>query len=204
VYYFYVKNVYVKLTNTKGPSGEVMISSWCGVASPELFHRVDVHLDDVLYEGCYLGCFCSYTVLDSARAQTSVGQAKGCVPQEDDILRTLCRTELLMCRGLVLITAAAQLVIVPPAPSPPPPPTSYHPTRFPMKSALIRHACCCLLSTRSRSIWSSVLIHGARSNHRSPKTCAKKTRTTLRYWLQYNLKMEWAFKPESQGRMPHR
>jgi hypothetical protein len=29
-------------------------------------------------------------------------------------------------------------------------------------------------------------------------------RTTLRYWLQNNLKMEWAFKPKSQGRMSHR
>jgi hypothetical protein len=29
-------------------------------------------------------------------------------------------------------------------------------------------------------------------------------RTTLRYWLQNNLKMEWAFKPESQGRTSHR
>jgi hypothetical protein len=26
----------------------------------------------------------------------------------------------------------------------------------------------------------------------------------LRYWLQNNLKMEWAFKPESQGRMSYR
>jgi hypothetical protein len=32
----------------------------------------------------------------------------------------------------------------------------------------------------------------------------KVPRTTLRYWLQNNLKMEWAFKPEFQGRMSHR
>jgi hypothetical protein len=32
----------------------------------------------------------------------------------------------------------------------------------------------------------------------------KISRTTLRYWLKKNLKMEWAFKPESQGLMPHR
>jgi hypothetical protein len=74
-------------------------------------------------------------------------------------------------------------------------------------NAVSPYQTCALLLTLNEVAKNMKLGPHPRCKEQPPLTedlCKKIPRTTLRYWLQNNLKMEWAFKPRSQGRMSHR